>query len=123
MTPSRSSFLVYDRNRGDAVLEHHLQGFPGRGIWIYADALVHDLLQQYVILPVARDPRVPPNLVDLCSSPLEPQASRRIQDNCTMRIMQEAFAVALFVIILLLIAFELVHRTVAALLGRRFWSL
>jgi Na+/H+ antiporter NhaD/arsenite permease-like protein len=31
--------------------------------------------------------------------------------------MQEAFAVALFVIILLLIAFELVHRTVAALLG------
>jgi Na+/H+ antiporter NhaD/arsenite permease-like protein len=33
------------------------------------------------------------------------------------RIMQEAFAVALFVIILLLIAFELVHRTVAALLG------
>jgi Na+/H+ antiporter NhaD/arsenite permease-like protein len=34
-----------------------------------------------------------------------------------MRIMQEAFAVALFVIILLLIAFELVHRTVAALLG------
>jgi Na+/H+ antiporter NhaD/arsenite permease-like protein len=32
-------------------------------------------------------------------------------------IMQEAFAVALFVIILLLIAFELVHRTVAALLG------
>ena len=34
-----------------------------------------------------------------------------------MRTMQEAFAVALFVIILLLIAFELVHRTVAALLG------
>ncbi len=34
-----------------------------------------------------------------------------------MRIMQEAFAVALFVIILLLIAFELVHRTVLALLG------
>jgi Na+/H+ antiporter NhaD/arsenite permease-like protein len=34
-----------------------------------------------------------------------------------MRTMQEAFAVTLFVIILLLIAFELVHRTVAALLG------
>ena len=33
------------------------------------------------------------------------------------RSMQEAFAVALFLIILLLIAFELVHRTVAALLG------
>jgi Na+/H+ antiporter NhaD/arsenite permease-like protein len=34
-----------------------------------------------------------------------------------MRLMQEVFAVALFVVVLLLIAFELVNRTVAALTG------
>jgi Na+/H+ antiporter NhaD/arsenite permease-like protein len=34
-----------------------------------------------------------------------------------MRVMQEVFAVALFVVVLLLIAFELVNRTVAALTG------
>ena len=46
-----------------------------------------------------------------------PRHERGIRANCTMRPMQEIFAVALFAIVLLVIAFELVHRTVAALLG------